>query len=305
MKKVFAALVVAFFAFNAAPAVAPLDTTHPCANLIEESYWEPICDSLSKLDTTGHLYQTDAGADIIVLKCIKAAVVGVEPNAYYPWVELDCDLDSGITFTGTTAIGITYMADSAWYLILPDSTLDPNNSAPYQALMPACTTWTTKFFNVLDTSHVYTASATFSQPSWVEPSYRANLNYANVINLSFSPKDDDDRGITTTIKIKDVTLFNYKGFPLAVLSGSKATSHFQRPISFANGNTLKFAVPSNNTYKVSFYSAEGKRVAISEQCFQANGNNVINLSQYKFSPGLYVVSIANGSYKAVGKFLIK
>ncbi len=303
MKKVFATLAVALFALNAAPAaVGPIDTTHASANLVEESYWEPICDSLSKIDTSGHLYQTDAAQDIIVLKTIKAAAIG---DTIYPWVELTVDLDSAKPLNTTTAIRITYMADSAWYLVLPDSTLDPDNSAPYQALMPAATAWTTKYFNVLDTSRAYSITATFTQPSWVARTSRGNLNTQNVINLSFSPKDDDDLGITTTIKIKDVTLFNYNGFPLAVKNFHSVNGAAQYSIVFTKNNSLKFNVPSSNNYKVSFYNAEGKRMAMSEQSFSANGNNEINLAQFKFAPGVYMVSISNGASKATGKFLIK
>jgi hypothetical protein len=303
MKKILMSLIFGLCAVFAVNAASVLDTTNASLNAVDEGWWDPLCDSLSSIDTTGGFFKKDGTDDIVVLKCTKGAAIG---DSIYPWVELDCELDSIPTLAGVTAIRVTYKADSAWYLILPDPTIDENNSAPYQALVPAATEWTTKYFNVLDTSFTYSTTATFTQPSWVTPSkYRSAIKYTNIKNLAFSPRDENDVGLTTTIQIKDVALFNYAGFKSSVKFAIAKAVHHTGSIQLTRTNALKFEVPVSGNYTVSLFSPAGKRIAIAQRSFTTNGTNELSLKNYNIVPGLYLISVSSENYSATAKLLIR
>jgi hypothetical protein len=308
MKKVSVVLFLAWIAVFSVNAAVPLVDTNAAAlspNLVDYGGWS-ASQFRSTIDTAGGFAILNPDSSVQEVKAHVTTTAANEATEIYPWVSIDCDLDSGKNFIGVTGIRITYKADKAWYMALYDSTLDPDNSGSYQTALPAAADFTTLYYNVLDTSTAYSKTVTFTQPDWVTGSaYRLPIHYDKINGFSFSPNDDAGTGVESTIELSDLRLYNYSGFPISVRHFPKSRNIVSGTIKLTPANMLRFSVPQTNTYTVSMYSPDGSLVAAVSKSCTNDGQNEIALKKYNLAPGLYVVNISQAHYSAIGKIVIK
>jgi hypothetical protein len=304
-------LIVSFFVtcvcvFSVHAIVPPSDTgaADLSVNIVDRGDWS-ASQYKSTIDTLPSLAIPNPDSSIAEIKAHVTTLKANEATSDYPWVSVDCDLDSGKNFVGVTAVRLTYKADKAWYMGLTDTMLDPNNAAPYQAVLPAATAATTVYFNVADTSTKYLSTVTFTQPDWVETGYRTPIDYTNINGFTFAPNDDAGLGVESTIEIFDLRLYHYSGYSSSVRFNVKNQSHVSGSINLMKANVLSFSVPKTSTYAVSIYSPEGKLVAGMSKACSKDGRNEITLKNYSLAPGLYVARISQADYSAIGKIVIK
>jgi hypothetical protein len=306
MKNFSVSVFLACIAVLSAHAVVPPSDTNVAnisPNIVDQGDWS-ASQFRSTIDTATGFAILNADSSVQEIKAHVTTTKAADP--IYPWVSIDCDLDSGKNFIGVTAVRITYKADKSWYLSLSDTTLDQDNSGSYQTALPAVTEFTTAYFNVFDTSTKYSATVTFTQPDWVTgDTFRSPINYQNINGISFSPNDDAGAGVESTIEISDLRLYHYAGYANPVRYFLKNQNRFSSPINLTRSNILKFSVPQNNTYNVSIYSPEGKLVAgMSKSCVK-DAQNEIALKNFNFAPGMYLVRISQTDYSASGKIIIR
>jgi hypothetical protein len=306
MKKVAVFLFLACIGvFSVNAAAPPIDTSIAAIspNLCDWGGWS-ASQFRSTIDTTGGFLVMNPDSSVAEVK-VHVTTTASTGNIY-PWVSIDCDLDSGKNFSGVTAIRITYKADKQWYMGLTDTLLDPDNSGPYQAKIPAATSFVTAYFNIFDTATAYDANVTFTQADWISgATYRVPINYSEINALTFSPNDDAGSGVESTIEISDLRLYGYTGFANPVTHNFKSLTHASGAISLAQTGILKFSVPQNSTYMVSLFSPAGKLMMnVSKVCSKDNSNE-ISLKSLNLAPGIYIAKISQVDYSVIGKIIIK
>jgi len=305
MKKLivsFCLTCVTVFSINA--KVVPTDTAAPSVNIVDQGDWS--ADGYkATIDTGTALAILNADSSVAEIKAHVTTLKANETTGDYPWVSVDCDLDSGKNFVGVTAISVTYKSDLNWYMGLTDTLLNSDLSGPYQAVLPVAATFTTSYFSVLDTATKFDSSVTFSQPEWVDSAYRSPIDLQNINALTFSPNDDNGLGVESTIEIKEIRIYHYSGYSSSVRFNAKNQSRVSGSINLMKSNVLTFSVPKTNTYAVSIYSPQGKLVAGMSKACSKDVRNEIALKNYNLAPGLYVAKVSQAEYSASGRIMIK
>jgi hypothetical protein len=306
VKNIFVSLLLAgaaAFSANAhiAPSVSDTDAAYMSPNIIDTGSWD-MSEYKSSIDTGTSLKIPNTNGSG---KEIKANVSVLKDGTNdYPWVSLDCALDSAKNFVGVTTIRVTYKADQNWYLSLNDTTIDQDFAGTYQAMLWASTAFKTVYLNVLDTNSSMDSSFDFTQPTW-SAGYTTPINYVQINGLTFGPDDDEGLGVSSTIEISDIRIYHYAGYTTSVKYTNKSLKHFFGTMNLVRSNVLAFSVPQDNNYTVSIYSAQGKLSAAMSKFCSKDGQNQIALKDLGLCPGLYLVKIAKADYSIMGKILVK
>lgn len=258
----------------------PIDTSKPSENLLFIAGWEDTKDDYNStltMDTSKAKSDTIITGEYVIASSDTA-------NKKWPWASITAY--TGNDFDSVTAIKVTYKSSYPINLILEEPELSDSGVA---------------FYKELSSSHSYTTVYIgingFSQPKWTSTGMKKDSPVLGSINaLSFT---SDLYGTSTSLEIKEVILFNYKGDPVSI--GSNCGKKIVSNISMVGKKRFLLSVAQEGLYNISFYNLSGKKI-YEVRKNMLTGKTLISLDELKLSNQAFIVKVT-GAGRSMKKMI--